>query len=420
MNPELVAIISLAALAFAIYLGFTKNVNTGITAIALALIIGRLGGMADAAIIKGFPTTTFVRVMGPMIFFSIAGNNKTVEYLAKKTVAHLKLSVKLMPLALFLISGLICMVGPGTIATPAIMTVVAASLAVTMGVDPLIFAIFGCAGACAFGMSPFTSAGIIGINLAETAGIELAPWRYWFASSIGGICTFMVLYFFLGCHKLKSNVQLNAADMGVMNKEQKQTMICMVAMIIAVMFFKVDVGLACFVVSAIMLVLGADQKAAISNVPWRTLIMFSGFAILMNVVMEVGGVDVMSNGLAAIMTHNTANGFMTLSAGILSLFSTATAVVMPTLIPTIPAVCESMGANISISAMIAGVSAGAFSSTMSPFSLGGSFIQGACTQAKDPTSEELRKMWRKQLIAAFISMAVTSLVSLSGILNIIV
>lgn len=53
------AIISLLFLLAAIAAGYFLKMNTGLVAIALALIIGRIGGMGDSAIIKGFSGSIF-------------------------------------------------------------------------------------------------------------------------------------------------------------------------------------------------------------------------------------------------------------------------------------------------------------------------------------------------------------------------
>lgn len=49
-----------------------------------------------------------------------------------------------------------------------------------------------------------------------------------------------------------------------------------------------------------------DQEKAIYGIPWSTLILVSGVAILVNVVNIAGGIDMLSAILASIMTERTA------------------------------------------------------------------------------------------------------------------
>ena len=95
-------------------------------------------------------------------------------------------------------------------------------------------------------------------------------------------------------------------------------------MIVASAFFKRNVGLISFAVAVVLLLLNvADEKVVIKGVPWSTLLMVTGIGMLMNIVSDVGGVALMSNGLASIMTPKTAVAIQGFSAGILSWFSSA-------------------------------------------------------------------------------------------------
>lgn len=112
-------------------------------------------------------------------------------------------------------------------------------------------------------------------------------------------------------------------------------------MIVASAFFKRNVGLISFAVAVVLLLLNvADEKVVIKGVPWSTLLMVTGIGMLMNIVSDVGGVALMSNGLASIMTPKTAVAIQGFSAGILSWFSSAIGVVWPTMVPTVGAIAE--------------------------------------------------------------------------------
>jgi di/tricarboxylate transporter len=415
MEASFPAFFSIIALVIAIGLGFAKDLNTGIIAAALALVAGRLAGMTDAQIIAGFPTATFVRVLGPMLFFSIANNNGLIDWLAKKSLSRISGHTCLFPIVIYIMSGVISGLGAGTIATPAIMSVMAINIAYTLRLPPLIFGLFAVMGSFAGGITPFTSAGIIGINLGNDIGVVVPAFAYYIHSWIS-ISTFcFILYFVLGGFKLKSEIKLSESDLPPLNTEQKETIVFAIMMFAAVMFFKVDVGLACFAAAAAMFILGADQLKAISRIPWRVLIMFSGFNILMNVVLNAGGVDIISGALAAVISERTAPFVLGLTAGIMSLFSTASAVVMPTLIPTVPNIVQVVGGNVSPYVLLVAITVSSFIAAVSPLSLGGALIQAAYVQVCDPSPEESRITWRQQMIIALCGILVVSMVPLSGV-----
>ena len=58
-EEDMMALASLAALGLAIFLGFVKKMNTGLLCIALALLVGRLAGISDDEIIRGFNYSLF-------------------------------------------------------------------------------------------------------------------------------------------------------------------------------------------------------------------------------------------------------------------------------------------------------------------------------------------------------------------------
>lgn len=71
--------------------------------------------------------------------------------------------------------------------------------------------------------------------------------------------------------------------------------------------------------------------------------MISGINMLMALVIQLGGIDLLASGLARLMSPVTAPGVMGLTAGIMSWFSSTSGVVMPTLIPTVTDVAAQVG-----------------------------------------------------------------------------
>lgn len=81
------ALASLAALGLAIFLGFVKKMNTGLLCTALALLVGRLAGISDDEIIRGFNYSLFLMLLGVTYLFGLAEINGTLALLSKKIVA---------------------------------------------------------------------------------------------------------------------------------------------------------------------------------------------------------------------------------------------------------------------------------------------------------------------------------------------
>lgn len=115
------ALASLAALGLAIFLGFVKKMNTGLLCTALALLVGRLAGISDDEIIRGFNYSLFLMLLGVTYLFGLAEINGTLALLSKKIVALSGRRTYLVPIVMYLFATILSALGPGTIPTAAII-----------------------------------------------------------------------------------------------------------------------------------------------------------------------------------------------------------------------------------------------------------------------------------------------------------
>ena len=147
------SIISLLFLVACIAIGFLLKRNIGLIAIAMALILGRLGGIADSDIISGFNSNLFMVLLGVSYLFAIARSNGTLEAVARKTIALAGKHINLIPVIMVVAGALLSMAGPGTIPVLALMVMLSTALAKELGIDPLSFTVCCFMGAAGGGMS---------------------------------------------------------------------------------------------------------------------------------------------------------------------------------------------------------------------------------------------------------------------------
>ena len=81
------ALLSLLFLLLAIFLGFVRKMNTGLLCIAFALVLGRMSGVSDAVIMKGFNSSLFIMLLGVTYLFSMAQINGSLDLLAQKVIS---------------------------------------------------------------------------------------------------------------------------------------------------------------------------------------------------------------------------------------------------------------------------------------------------------------------------------------------
>lgn len=415
-------ILSLLFLVIAIALGFVRKMNTGLVAIGLALVIGRIGGMSDSKIIGGFSGSLFIMLLGVTYLFSMAQVNGTLDLFAKKVVSLAGKNTRLIPIIIYLLAVFLSAIGPGTIPVMALMAVFTMALAAEMKVSPLLLAPMGLLGAMAGGISPLAPTGIIGITLAEKQGIMNIATPFFINSLIAQSIFAIFLYFVLGGYKITAESPLKFRDLPKFNKHQVITLIGIAVMVIGVMFLKVNVGLMAFVVAGLLSFFRvAKEKDALTNVPWGTLLLVTGVGVLMNVAIELKGIKLLATFLSTLMNENTASPIIGLTAGIMSWFSSTSGVVMPTLIPTVSELIKTIGGNnINPIDLISAITNTAHTAGLSPLSTGGALALASYVANTHVSEEEQHKLFLKMFGIAVGGVAFLSILAGLGLYRIFI
>lgn len=406
-------IITLLALVLAILIGFKKDLNTGLVSILMAFVVGHfMLGLEGKEIVSGWPTDLFFILLGMTLLFGIAKANGTLILITKKISSLARGNTKLLPIIFFVLTGVIAGIGPGNIAAVALMSPIAMELTDSEDIPEILMATMIISGSLAGALSPLAPTGIIAINLAMEQGLEVT--KSIFLSCIStSIIMGVLFYFVFEGHKLKKkNVIIR--NIQNLNKEQKITSLIILLVIIGILVFKIDIGLIAFSGAVVLLLLGVvDEKDAIDEVPWGTLILVSGVAVLVNVVGIGGGIDFLSGFLARIMGEKTATSIMAITAGLMSAVSSASGVVLPTLIPTIPKISMEIGGTMNEIALVSAIVVGAHTVTFSPLSTLGAIALSSSTEKTDK-----QKFFGQLLAVGLLSVLLAGILGLLGLYNI--
>ncbi|EAX47433.1 Dicarboxylate carrier MatC domain protein [Thermosinus carboxydivorans Nor1] len=412
-------LLSLIALVLAIAIGFFRKLNTGLIAIAFAFILGKLAGFKEADIINGWSTQLFMMLLGVTFLFSIAQTNGTLELFARKVVAVAGRQTRLIPIAIYLLTTFLAAIGPGTIPVMALIAPISMALAAELGISPLLLAPIGILGACAGGISPIAPTGIIGITLAAKQGITGIDLPYFYNSLMGETLFAAFLYLVLGGYKIKSDKVLKQSDLPAFNRDQLITMAGIVTMVVVVLLTKYNVGLVAFVTGVVLLWLNvADERKSIAGIPWGTLILVCGVGVLMNIAIKLKGIDMLAKFLATFMTPATASPIIGLTAGIMSWFSSTSGVVMPTLIPTVSALINSLGGNVSPLDLISAITMTAHTAGISPASTGGALALASYAANAHISAADQNKLFIQMFLVAVTGVIFMTLVAASGLYRI--
>ena len=410
----MLATIALLFLIAAIVIGFVRKINVGLACLGLALILGLIGGVSTNTILGGFPSKLFLTLLGTMFFFSLLQENHTLELLSKKLVGLVGKRTFLIPVLIYLVSYLMSAAGPGAISVQSVMIIFAVSLSVQMNASPILLGSMAILGAVGGTTSPIALSGILVTDLTADMGLgNFAQPVFLGVTAANFICA-AVLYVVFGGYKLKGNSEMKENLPGF-NRNQIVCIAALIIMVVTVVGFQYDVGLICFTLSFILMMLGTvNEKQALKLVPWSVLILICGVNVLMAVTKEMGGIDLLADLLASIMNPITAGPIMALTAGIMSWFSSANGVVLPTLIPTVSSIAESMGGSIQALELIISIVGGATVAGISPLSTGGSLILASYTQETNPSDTEQSAIFAKLFGVSLGAVLVVVVVALVG------
>ena len=412
-----IALVSLIILVLVIFIGFFRKINVGLVAILAVTIFGTFIGEKDSVIIKGFSSSLFIMLLGVSFLCSIGITNGSLELMSKKI---LKLSggyAFIAPILIYIIGFGIAAIGPGCVPALGIVAALSLPLGKSTGYDSVMLAIIGEIGSFTGRFSPITPESLLIQKLTEPQGITNYQSIILIYASVTTIILSVIIFIIFKGYKVKTQ-KMEQNEIPSFNKNQIFTLIGFLIVIIACTFYKRNVGLISFAVGILLvLIKAADEKAVFKAISWSTLLMITGFGMLMDIVILVGGVSLLSDSLAKIMTPHTAVAIQGLTGGIMSWFSSAIGVVWPTLVPTVGSIANSVG--VPADSLISILCLTASFAGLSPASTGGGLIMAANATDPDFTKEKENKLFIKLFAISVLMVVLIVIAALFGLYSIL-
>ncbi|SDF77978.1 SLC13 family permease [Sporolituus thermophilus] len=392
-------VISLIALLIAILISCISTLNIGTMSIGFSLIVGHyIGGIKVSEILKGYPTNLLIMLAGTTFLFSIAQNNGTLNKIAKYVIKAVRGNVALLPIVLFFVAVILAAMGPGPTVTAALMAPTVMLLASELGINPLLMAVVVGNGGHAGGMSPIAVGGVIAAGVTSKMGLDVAG-ILWLNNVIGHFIATIIAYVVFGGLKLwrvkdqGQRMALANIEIEPFTRDQWLTMAGIAGYILAVCFFNADIGMTAFLIGSILTILRVvDEEKAIKQMPWGAILMVTGVTVLVNLMSQVGGMDLFAGLIAQISTPATVNIVAGIIAGIISAYASTTGVVLPAFLPLAPVLLQKIGAPPQdLIPLLSTIVTCGFLVDMSPLSTSGAIYLANATE-KDNKAKLFRNM----------------------------
>lgn len=413
-------LVSLIVLLLAIVIGFARNANVGILCVGFSMILSIVYKVDIKIVIAGLSSSLFIQMVGITYLFAIIQGNGTLELLARKMVRLVGTKTHLIPFVMYILGFIVCAIGPGAIPSLAIIPVIAIPVAVSAGVNPIMTAIIGDLGVMSGRMSPLTPESAVVRELMKQQGLEANTIPIMICLTFTALICVVLVYIYYKGWKVEKVEATTKEKLPSFEPKQWLSILGLVVLAVGALFFSWNVGFTGFLVGSILIVLGcADEKKAISTIPWNVILMVLGVGILMNVITVSGGIDIMVAALEKVMNKTIAAMVMGVVAGIMSFFSSGLGVVFPTLIPT--AARLSGGLGVSAIELVSVIVIGGTVAGFTPVSTTGALIMAGVSQQKDAEEKfPQNRMFIELFSVSFIALGVLAIVAFSGVYNLFI
>ncbi|ALF58787.1 SLC13 family permease [Psychrobacter urativorans] len=393
----------LAAIVVSIVLGYKTKINIGFFAIVFSYLIGCfVMGLKTSEVIELWPIKIFFIIFSVTLFYNFALANGALEKLCNQLLYRCRKFPSLLPLAIFFVATIISGLGAGYYTVLAFMAPMTLLLCEKTKMNVVIAVLAVNYGALAGANFMTSQSGIIFRGLMDTANIA-SDTAFTYSSGIFA-ATFLIPIVVLGIYSVinakRNQIQIESILPEPLDSKQKKSIILIFTMMTIVLIVpilniimpqnqtidflnaRIDIGFIAifFALISLFLKLG-DEKKVIALVPWNTLIMICGVGMLISLGVKAGVINELTEWLSTNVPVWLLPILVFIISAIMSVFASTLGVVAPALFPIVPALAVASGLNPLL--LFICIIVGAQSSSISPFSSGGSLILGSSPASMD-------------------------------------
>ena len=403
MTPTALLIVCIVCIAACVYLGNKFNINIGVLALPVAYIISVFFlGNSTKETVAFWPTSTMFTVISLCLFFGYVNESGAASKIANLLLYKTRSHPAAMPFTIMLIAVVLTGTGANPFAVAAICCPLIFNICARTGKNAILgFAMVTC-GTNMMAYLPWSSAWAVQTGVIESGELAAGASQYMYGVMVGYICFFLLcgilMYISLkGPRYMSVDTELKAPE--PFTRKEKLAIAFVIAFIAVIIIptalgtilrnktisgfaRRLDVGFVATVFAALSALcrLG-DTKAVIGKqVPWTTIIMICGVAMLINVAANGGAIEVVGDWIGSAIPKALIGPALFIVGGILSMFVSTNNVAIPTLFAIVPAIAAASG--IAPTLMYVCIAVGCSSTGCFPFSGSGSFALAVCQDEK--------------------------------------
>ena len=406
-------ILSLIVLAVIFLVATIRGVNMGALALVAAFVVGlAVYDVTEADILKGFPSSLFVILVGVTYLFALAKNNGTVDWIVHGAVRAVGGRVALVPWAMFVVCAIVTAIGAVSPAAVAIVAPVAMGFATRYKIHPMLMGMMVVQGATAGSFSPIGIFGSITNGVVDKNGLPGNPLFLFVSAFVASLLIAVIAFFAFGGRALMARGKETAdvTEMGDLAEEGMQgfregnvrsephskveadrtlkadtvpdhhklntqkimTLVGLVGLIVGALGFGLDVGFTALTVAVVLtLLFPKSAKGAVEKISWGTVLLIGGIVTYVGLLQNQGVVKWLGDSVADIGAPLIAALMICLIGAVVSAFASTTGII-GALIPL--AVPFLLRGEVNAVALIAALAIASSVVDCSPFSTNGALV----------------------------------------------
>jgi di/tricarboxylate transporter len=357
-------------------------INMGALALVGAFIIGLIAHLPARDIFAGFPGDLFVTLVGITYLFAIAQNNGTIDWLVHKAVWLVRGRIAAMPWVMFTVAAVLTAVGAVSPAAVAIIAPIALRFSQRYKISPLLMGLVVIHGAQAGGFSPISIYGGITNQVVERAGLPRNDLALFLASFFFNLGVAVLIFFLFRGHRTGrlneredreelSDGEAEPVQVGL-NKYRALTLLGLVSLGVGSLALDLNIGLLAISVAVLLALLAPhDQKRAIEQVSWPTVLLITGVITYIAVLQKIGAVDLVGNSVSRIGAPLLAALLLCYIGGVVSAFASSIAVLGTTIPLAVPFLLQG---HVHAVGVVAAIAVSTTIVDVSPFSTNGALV----------------------------------------------
>lgn len=408
--------ILLIAILVAMFIVATRwPINIGLLGLAGSFIIGEFVlGMDEDQILKEFPSSILVTILGVTYFFSLAQKNGTIDFLVHFMIRSVGGRAAIVPWIFFLVASVLTALGTFSPAAVALLAPAAMSFSARTGFSPVVTGALVINGAHAGGFSPISVSGNIVTNIAEKHGVTVDIMGLCLASyAINLLVSVLTVVVMKLIRRLYTESEGHVLDpttqMGAVVGEHRLTprivftLILIAVMVVAAVGFSLPIGFVGIILGVILsFTMMKKSESFVSGISWSTILLVSGMMVYVSLMVESGVIDNLSNAALTLGAPLVIGMLLCYVVGFGSAFASSTALITAFIPMAIPLIQES---SLSATAVLSAIAISATIVDVSPLSTDGALVI-ASTQGKAKET-----IWRDLVVYAIFVVALAPVLS---------